>query len=38
VRIMLDGDAAELGRLRPGLSVIARVDQRPSAGVHEASR
>jgi membrane fusion protein, multidrug efflux system len=38
VRILLDADAAELGRLRPGLSVIARVDQRPGAVVHEASR
>lgn len=38
VRIMLDGDAAELGRLRPGLSVITRVDQRPGAVIHEASR
>ena len=28
VRIRLDGDASELGRLRPGLSVIASVDQR----------
>ena len=28
VRIMLDGDAAELGLLRPGLSVTARVDTR----------
>jgi len=29
VRIALDGDAAALGRLRPGLSVEASVDQRP---------
>jgi membrane fusion protein (multidrug efflux system) len=28
VRIVLDGDATELGLLRPGLSVIARVDIR----------
>ena len=28
VRILLDGDAAELGRLRPGLSVVADVDLR----------
>lgn len=28
VRIRLDSDAAELGRLRPGLSVTAEVDQR----------
>jgi membrane fusion protein (multidrug efflux system) len=38
VRILLDGAAAELGHLRPGLSVIARVDQRPGAALHEASR
>jgi membrane fusion protein (multidrug efflux system) len=29
VRILLDGDASELGRLRPGLSVVADVDLRP---------
>jgi membrane fusion protein (multidrug efflux system) len=29
VRILLDGDAATLGRLRPGLSVTAEVDERP---------
>jgi membrane fusion protein (multidrug efflux system) len=29
VRIVLDGDAAALGRLRPGLSVTADVDERP---------
>jgi membrane fusion protein (multidrug efflux system) len=28
VRILLEGDAAQLGRLRPGLSVTADVDQR----------
>ncbi len=28
IRILLDGDSANLGRLRPGLSVIARVDLR----------
>ena len=28
VRIVLDGDASDLGRLRPGLSVTAAVDQR----------
>lgn len=28
VRILLDGDAAALGRLRPGLSVTVRVDRR----------
>jgi membrane fusion protein (multidrug efflux system) len=32
VRILLDGDAARLGRLRPGLSVAAAVDERPAAG------
>lgn len=30
VRILLDGDAATLGRLRPGLSVTADVDERPT--------
>jgi membrane fusion protein (multidrug efflux system) len=30
VRILLDGDASRLGRLRPGLSVTADVDQRDS--------
>src|SRR6266404_9233353 len=29
VRILLDGDAGELGRLRPGLSVTADIDERP---------
>jgi membrane fusion protein (multidrug efflux system) len=33
VRMLLEDDAAELGRLRPGLSVIARVDTRQSTGV-----
>jgi membrane fusion protein (multidrug efflux system) len=28
VRILLDGDASALGRLRPGLSVVAEVDMR----------
>jgi membrane fusion protein (multidrug efflux system) len=28
VRIHLEGEAGELGKLRPGLSVVARVDQR----------
>jgi membrane fusion protein, multidrug efflux system len=32
VRILLDGDGAELGKLRPGLSVVARVDERQSVG------
>ena len=31
VRILLDGDASRLDRLRPGLSVTARVDERPNA-------
>jgi membrane fusion protein (multidrug efflux system) len=31
VRILLDGDGSALGRLRPGLSVTAEIDQRPSA-------
>jgi membrane fusion protein (multidrug efflux system) len=30
VRILLDGDGAEFGKLRPGLSVVARVDERQS--------
>jgi len=32
VRILLDGAASELGQLRPGLSVVAKVDVRPVAG------
>ncbi len=32
VRILLEGDAAQLGRLRPGLSVTADVDTRANAG------
>lgn len=32
VRILLDGEAARLGRLRPGLSVTADVDERAGAG------
>jgi membrane fusion protein (multidrug efflux system) len=31
VRILLDGDASALGELRPGLSVIAKVDMRSSS-------
>ena len=31
VRVQLDGDASALGRLRPGLSVTAEVDERGSA-------
>jgi membrane fusion protein, multidrug efflux system len=38
VRIVLDDSAAELGTLRPGLSVVARVDQRHRADVREAQR
>jgi membrane fusion protein (multidrug efflux system) len=30
VRIVLDGDASTLGRLRPGLSVSVDVDERAS--------
>jgi len=33
VRILLDGDASALGRLRPGLSVIAKVDMRTGTAV-----
>ncbi len=33
VRILLDGDAQRLGRLRPGLSVTAAIDQRMPAAV-----
>jgi membrane fusion protein (multidrug efflux system) len=33
VRILLEDNAAELGKLRPGLSVIARVDTRQSSGL-----
>src|SRR5258708_9409043 len=29
VRVVLDGDASQLGELRPGLSVIAAVDMHP---------
>jgi membrane fusion protein (multidrug efflux system) len=32
VRIRLENDAAELGQLRPGLSVFVRVDERQSGG------
>jgi membrane fusion protein, multidrug efflux system len=31
VRIALDGDASALGRLRPGLSVVAKVDMRTAS-------
>jgi multidrug resistance efflux pump len=32
VRIVLDDDGAELGELRPGLSVVVRVDERRKTG------
>jgi membrane fusion protein, multidrug efflux system len=38
VRIVLEDNAAELGTLRPGLSVVARVDQRGHRDVREARR
>jgi membrane fusion protein (multidrug efflux system) len=34
VRILLDDAAAELGKLRPGLSVVVHVDERQSTGDH----
>jgi membrane fusion protein, multidrug efflux system len=37
VRILFDGDASALGRLRPGLSVVAKVDMRTSAAAPPAS-
>jgi membrane fusion protein (multidrug efflux system) len=36
VRIVLEGGAGELGTLRPGLSVVARVDERERAAAREA--
>jgi len=36
VRIRLEGEAAELGRLRPGLSVVVNVNERTHAVVREA--
>jgi membrane fusion protein, multidrug efflux system len=38
VRIVLDGEAGELGALRPGLSVTARVDEREPGATREARR
>ena len=38
VRITLDGDAAELGMLRPGLSVTAVIDERSDAATRVARR
>jgi membrane fusion protein, multidrug efflux system len=35
VRIVLEEDASELGKLRPGLSVVVRVDERPERANHE---
>jgi len=32
VRVVLDGEGAKLGKLRPGLSVTAEVDDRPVSG------
>jgi len=32
VRVVLDGEGAKLGKLRPGLSVKAEVDDRPASG------
>jgi multidrug resistance efflux pump len=32
VRIVLDDDGAELGKLRPGLSVVVHVDERKKTG------
>ncbi|WP_119299968.1 HlyD family secretion protein [Dongia deserti] len=32
VRILLDGDVSDFGRLRPGLSVTVRIDARPKPG------
>jgi len=37
VRILLDGDASALGRLRPGLSVVAKVDLRTSKDANAPS-
>jgi membrane fusion protein (multidrug efflux system) len=38
VRIRLEDDAAEFGRLRPGLSVVVHVDGRPDVIAFEARR
>jgi membrane fusion protein (multidrug efflux system) len=38
VRIVLDGDAAELGLLRPGLSVSAVIDERTDTATRVAGR
>ena len=36
VRVLLDGDASALGQLRPGLSVVAKVDMRSSESSESA--
>jgi membrane fusion protein (multidrug efflux system) len=38
VRVVLDGDASQLGQLRPGLSVIAAVDMHPSTDTRTANQ
>lgn len=38
VRILLDGDGSELGRLRPGLSVTAGVDERTTPPIRQAAQ
>jgi membrane fusion protein, multidrug efflux system len=38
VRIALDGDASALGRLRPGLSVVAKVDMRAAVDVRSTGQ
>ena len=38
VRILLDGDASQLGQLRPGLSVIAAVDMHPPTDTRTANQ
>ena len=38
VRIVLDGDASQLGQLRPGLSVVAKVDMHPLSNAPTVSQ
>jgi membrane fusion protein (multidrug efflux system) len=38
VRIVLEGDASQLGQFRPGLSVVAKVDMRAPSDVRTASQ
>ena len=38
VRIVLDGAASQLGQLRPGLSVVAKVDMRPPSAMRTAGQ